>query len=111
MWVVACTPILVMVSSAQPTKSLGNSRNGRPRRRTSSLAAAWRLCLILTRMKKGSWRLNAIGFERSMIFMSRLLFPDNAIAHPADALDADLDQVARGEKPPDLDAAAAGKGP
>ena len=38
MWVVECTPILVMVSSAQPTKSRGNSRRGRPSAHTSGFA-------------------------------------------------------------------------
>jgi hypothetical protein len=56
MGVVACTPILVIVSSAQPSKSLGKSRNGRPAARMRQRDSQRGLGRTVVRMKGGSVR-------------------------------------------------------
>src|SRR5262245_9117176 len=100
MWVVECTPIFVIVSSAQPTKSFGKSRNGKPSRRTRSLETRWGLCLTLTCIKNGSLRLNLIGFDRSMTFIFYALLCDDLIGERAHAVDPDLNRVASERKCP-----------
>src|SRR5262249_49404482 len=109
MWVVECTPIFVIVSSAQPTKSFGKSRNGKPSRRTRSLETRWGLCLTLTCIKNGSLRLNLIGFDRSMTFIFDALLCNDPVGERAHAVDPDLNRVALRKEMPCLNAAAAGE--
>src|SRR5215813_12702204 len=109
MWVVECTPIFVIVSSAQPTKSFGKSRNGKPSRRIRSLETRWGLCLILTCIKNGSLRLNLIGFDRSMTFIFDALLCNDPIGERANPIDPDLDRVILRKQVPCLDTTAAGE--
>src|SRR5262245_22064677 len=106
MCVVECTPIFVIASSAQPTKSFGKSRKGNPSRRTRSLATRWGLCLTLTCIKNGSLRLNVIGFDRSMTFMFDALLCNDRIGERAHAVDPDLNLVTLRKELPRLNAAA-----
>src|SRR5262249_21065118 len=108
MCVVECTPIFVIVSSAQPSKSFGKSRNGKPSRRTRSLAARWGSCLILTCINNGSLRLNSIGLDRSMTFMFVHLLCNDPVSERTYAVDPDLDRVTLRKELPPLNAAAAG---
>src|SRR6185503_14451234 len=107
MCVVAWTPILVMVSSAHPVKSFGNSRVGSPSSQTRALAARCRLWRMRTCIKRGSPGLNWIGFDRSMIRMRSLLH--DPVRQRADAVDGQRNGVAPRQEAAVLDAAAAGE--